>query len=80
MVVQILFFAAMKDYFPSQDRLELSESTNVRSLRETLAERKPEASSLLSLSRFAVNQTVVNDDHILQEGVVIAVLPPSSGG
>ncbi|TGK00707.1 MoaD/ThiS family protein [Leptospira semungkisensis] len=80
MFVQVLFFAAMKDHFSSQERLELTEESNVRGLRDFLLERKPEASSLLQVSRFAVNQVVVGDEFILQEGAIVAVLPPSSGG
>ncbi len=80
MSVEILFFAAMKDHFPAQDRLILNGGESIADLRNILSDLKPEASSLLQVSRFAVNQKVVGDEFTVPEGAVIAVLPPSSGG
>ncbi|EIE00145.1 MoaD/ThiS family protein [Leptospira licerasiae] len=80
MDIQLLFFAAVKDHFPDLKKIEVSEGHSILHLREILTHKNPDSVSILKVSRFAVDQSIVGDDYILREGSVVAVLPPSSGG
>ncbi len=60
--------------------LELPDSATLAVVRWQLAERVPEAASLLSKSAIAVNECYADETMILQSGDRIAVLPPVSGG
>ncbi|TGN02078.1 MoaD/ThiS family protein [Leptospira dzoumogneensis] len=80
MDIQLLFFAAVKDHFPDLKRIEVSEGDSILNLRKILTHTNPSSESILKVSRFAVNQSIVGDDFVLKEGSVVAVLPPSSGG
>ncbi|GBF37875.1 MoaD/ThiS family protein [Leptospira johnsonii] len=80
MDIQLLFFAAVKDHFPDLKKIEVSEGDSILNLRKILTHTNPGSESILKVSRFAVNQSIVNDDFVLREGSVVAVLPPSSGG
>ncbi|PJZ76200.1 MoaD/ThiS family protein [Leptospira neocaledonica] len=80
MDIQLLFFAAVKDHFPDLKKIEVSEGDSILHLRNILTHTNPGSESILKVSRFAVNQTIVGDNFVLREGSVVAVLPPSSGG
>ncbi|TGK06265.1 MoaD/ThiS family protein [Leptospira fletcheri] len=80
MKIRLLCFAAMKDYFPPQEELLVKSGSTIAELRSSLEIRNPSAARLLKVSRFAVNQEIVEDGYFLSEGQSVAVLPPSSGG
>lgn len=78
-MITLEFYAALKDHFPAS--MEVGEPLNdVRSLRMYLTDKQLTASVLLGQCRFAVADTFVDDGHILHEGDVVLVIPPSSGG
>ncbi|TGK17568.1 MoaD/ThiS family protein [Leptospira fluminis] len=70
----------MKDYFPAMEELFVKSGSTIAELRSSLEVRNPSASRLLRVSRFAVNQEIVEDAYSLSDGQSVAVLPPSSGG
>lgn len=80
MRIELICFAGMKDFFPSKSNLDLEREKTISDLRVFLETNRPEASSLIQVSRFAINQSIVKDDEKLFEGASVAVLPPSSGG
>ncbi|TGN08500.1 MoaD/ThiS family protein [Leptospira ilyithenensis] len=80
MKIQLLCFAAMKDFFPAHEDLTLEGVHTLSDLKLYLQNQNPKASSLLKISRFAINQTIVSEEESIFDGAVIAVLPPSSGG
>ncbi len=61
-------------------QLELPDSSTMVVVRRMLAERVPEATSLLTKSAFAVNECYADETMKLQAGDRVAVLPPVSGG
>lgn len=78
-MVTLEFYAALKDHFPPT--LEVYEKLrDVRDLRKYLADNKLSASTLLAQCRFAVDDSFVDEEHVLRQGDVILVIPPSSGG
>ncbi|PJZ70068.1 molybdopterin synthase sulfur carrier subunit [Leptospira perolatii] len=80
MNITLLCFAALKDFFPASENLHLDKIGTVADLKEFLQSKEPKAAELLEVSRFAVNQSIVNEQDLLVDGSVVAVLPPSSGG
>ncbi|MFC7525680.1 MoaD/ThiS family protein [Parapedobacter sp. GCM10030251] len=78
-MITLEFYAALKDHFPPT--LEVDEKLrDVRDLRKYLADNKLSASMLLAQCRFAVDDSFVDEEHVLRQGDVILVIPPSSGG
>ncbi len=72
-------FAILKDYF--EPKFQISETpTNINQLQEHLLRLNPRAATLLSMSRFAVNDTFIDQHYQLQANDVISIIPPSSGG
>lgn len=80
MKIKLLCFAAMKEYFPAEQELQLENTFSSSDLRLHLGKLNPKARSLLKISRFAINQTIFPDDQPLFENAIVAILPPSSGG
>lgn len=58
---------------------ESDNEISVGGLRDLLKEQYPELGKLRSLA-FAVNERYAEDDHMLTEKDVIALIPPVSGG
>ncbi|WP_039947941.1 MoaD/ThiS family protein [Leptospira fainei] len=80
MKIELLCFAAMKDFFPAKESIDLEAIRTIADLRSVLESKNPLSGPLLRISRFAVDQVIVGEDHSLVDGQTVAVLPPSSGG
>lgn len=80
MKVSILTFGATRDIMQT-DRmeLELNDHAKVQDLRKQLEEKHPELERLNSLF-VAVNEEYAEGDQTLNEGDVVALIPPVSGG
>ncbi|EPG75795.1 ThiS family protein [Leptospira fainei serovar Hurstbridge str. BUT 6] len=70
----------MKDFFPAKESIDLEAIRTIADLRSVLESKNPLSGPLLRISRFAVDQVIVGEDHSLVDGQTVAVLPPSSGG
>lgn len=80
MKIQLLSFAALKDFFPSKQNLTLDGINTVSDLKTYLQGLSPEAEKLIKISRISINQTIAKDSDLITEGAIVALLPPSSGG
>ncbi|MCW7482837.1 MoaD/ThiS family protein [Leptospira kanakyensis] len=80
MKIQLLSFAALKEFFPSKQDLSLEGINTVSDLKSYLLGLKPDAEKLIKISRISVNQTISKDSDLITEGAIVALLPPSSGG
>ena len=79
MKIKILPFGALTDILPAAG-FAVAEDTisNVAQLHEYLTQQHPAVARLNF--RYAVNQELADDQHTLQEGDEVALLPPFSGG
>jgi len=80
MKLTILFFGITTDLVgKSSLNYNLEEKTTVKVLRSTL---KLEFPALKNIHEFAiaVNEEYANDDLIINDGDVVAIIPPVSGG
>ena len=79
MNINILPFGALTDILPAAG-FALSNDTisSVAQLHEYLTQQHPAIARLNF--RYAVNQELADDQHLIQEGDEVALLPPFSGG
>ena len=80
MKIQLLFFGIAKDLAcKSSIYYDVKESTTVASLKATLI---TDYSGLKNSHEFAiaVNEEYADDEVVLQENDVVAIIPPVSGG
>ena len=78
-MIRVLYFSLLREKLGrSEEEIEFSGS--VRELKELLAERYPEARSLIRAVRVAVNEEYVSGDRRLEGGERVALIPPVSGG
>ena len=81
MTVSVLFFGHYSDYFEGEPlTVTLPEGATVRDLAHTLAARDARLSNLAAHCRFAVAEEYADLAQPLEEGSVVAALPPMSGG
>ena len=80
MIIKTLFFGITTDLVgTSQLEIKVSNNTSVNDFKENLKATYPQLQNINSYS-IAVNESYANDDLILQENDVVAVIPPVSGG
>jgi molybdopterin synthase sulfur carrier subunit len=77
--MKVQVYAVLKDYFEKEFTLQQSFDT-VSSLKSFLTRQNPKAENILNISRFAVDNEIVENDYSLNEYDNISILPPSSGG
>jgi molybdopterin synthase sulfur carrier subunit len=77
--MKIQVYAVLKDYFEKEFTLSQSFET-VNALKSFLISQNPKAENILNISRFAVDNEIVENDFSLNSHDNISILPPSSGG
>jgi len=82
MRVRVLYFAAVRELVGrSEESLTLPPDVrSVGALRDHLASREPKLAAALRAVRFARNEEFANERETLDEGDVVAVIPPVAGG
>ncbi len=83
--LKVIFFGALKQYFPSELTLQFDEEVGPAVLKKrleaTLADSPPAARALLSECAVATESEVLRDDGApLPSGSKVALLPPVCGG
>jgi sulfur-carrier protein len=80
MKVTICVFAGLKNYFDSEFNLELDSNYSIDQVMGKLQVMNPLSKSVLSICRFAVNDSFVSSGYVLQNEERLCIIPPSSGG
>ena len=81
MRIEVLYFAAAREAAArSSEPLEVPDGSTLAGLRGVLRARHPALATTLAVSRFAVGEAFAAEDHRLEAGDIVAVLPPVSGG
>ena len=81
MKVTVQLFAAIKEQAGTHQLVEHFESPpTVVQLRERLIERLPQQKELLKRSSMAAEDEFLPDQQVLFDGMVLACIPPVSGG
>lgn len=80
MNIQVLLFGIAADLLKS-DSLEITvtENCTIYTFKKELLKRHPKLLHLASYA-VAVNETYADDDVVLKENDVVALIPPVSGG
>jgi len=79
MQIQILAFGIFTDIFKgNQITLEVPEALTVKQLKSYIVKKYPEAASLNFA--VAVDESYADDNSIIKENQVVALIPPVSGG
>ena len=77
--MRIEVFAILKDHFKQEFEIE-SSAKNIEELKTQLLQMQPNASGVLNISRFAVNDEFIDNNYQFSENDTISILPPASGG
>jgi molybdopterin synthase sulfur carrier subunit len=80
MRIDVLYFAQLRDAMGDTEALTVESGFTVKQVVQMLRAR-PEWVSVEHIPlRYAVNETIVGADTQLEDGDVLALLPPVSGG
>ena len=80
--VRILFFASLREALGGQVTMQ-TEAATVGELRQALMAQSEAHAQALGPHRpvrVAVNQTMVDDEHVLKDSDEVAFFPPVTGG
>lgn len=81
-MIEILFFAQVRELVGTDSLQIPAEFANVESLRQALSQRGDRWALALESGKLlvAVNQTLVESDHAIKAGDEVAFFPPVTGG
>jgi len=82
-MIKVLFFAQLRDQLATSElHLPSAENHDIETLLKNLKARDKNWQRALSASTVlvAVNQTMCNDNRVLQSGDEVAFFPPVTGG
>ncbi len=80
MKITLLFFGVAQDIAETRQlTFDLNYDATVLQLRQRLAERFAGMDESLAFA-VAINEKLADDNQVIREGDVVAVLPPVSGG
>lgn len=79
MGIKVNVYAILKDYFEASFVLD-NKISSIEELKNELIKLNPAASQILNRARFAVNDTLVQQEYQFNETETISIIPPSSGG
>ena len=80
MKIQLLLFGITKDLLDTNEFVfVLSENDTVGDLKRALRLKHPQLENINSYA-IAVNESYANDEFLLQEKDIVAIIPPVSGG
>jgi len=81
MILNIKLFAILKDRVGEDHiTLEVQSPIQAKGLKNFIKDRFSDIGEFMEVTRVAVNEEFVSDSHVINEGDIIALIPPSSGG
>jgi molybdopterin converting factor small subunit len=80
MKLKIITYAAVKELFGESFEIEIEDGSTIEQLRKNLIMLNPESAGLINKCRFALNESIVNDNTPIKEIENVHIIPPSSGG
>tara|TARA_B110000091_G_scaffold212175_1_gene258336 strand:- start:1163 stop:1405 length:243 start_codon:yes stop_codon:yes gene_type:complete len=80
MKIKLLLFGITRDLLNANELFfEVLENTNIGDLKKELGLKYPQVENISSYA-IAVNESYANDNLMLQEKDIVAIIPPVSGG
>lgn len=81
MRVKMLYFGPARDASGrAEEVLSLEEGSSVRSLLDRVSEEHAKLRRMRGSVKVAVNEEIAKGDEVLEDGDVVALLPPVAGG
>lgn len=80
MDITIKTFAGFKELLGNEFTISVNEPISIQELSKKIEEKSPSSKRLLSISAFAINNSIVDPSFILSENSEVFLLPPASGG
>jgi molybdopterin converting factor small subunit len=80
MKLKIRTYASIKELLGESFEIDVNDRCTIEELKKKIAAIKPESAGLLNICRFAINESIVNDETQIKEDEHVHIIPPSSGG
>ena len=80
MKLKFITYAAVKEILGSNFELEVEDESTIEMIRKKIIDLNPGSAGLINKCRFAVNDSIVNNNELIKEIENVHIIPPSSGG
>ena len=80
MKLKFITYAAVKEILGSSFELEVEDESTIEMIRKKIIDLYPDSAGLINKCRFAVNDSIVNNNELIKEIENVHIIPPSSGG
>lgn len=80
MEIELLFFGSIQDVIGKRtEKVTLNSSSSIKEFRVFLEEKYPKLKTLSQFS-IAINMEYATDEQLIENGDMVALIPPVSGG
>ena len=80
MKLKIRTYASIKELLGESFEIEVKDGCTIEALKKEIIVMIPATAELINISRFAVNESIVNENTEIKEHEHVHIIPPTSGG
>ena len=80
MKLKIRTYASVKELLGESFEIEVKDGCTIEELKKEIVAMIPATAELINICRFAVNESIVNENTEIKENEHVHIIPPASGG
>jgi sulfur-carrier protein len=80
MKLKIRTYASIKELLGESFEIEVNNGCTVEELKKEIVAMNPTTAEMINICRFAVKESIVNDNTVIKEDEHVHIIPPASGG
>jgi sulfur-carrier protein len=80
MKLKIRTYASVKELLGESFEIEVKDGCTIEELKKEIVVMIPASAELINICRFAVNESIVNENTEIKEDEHVHIIPPASGG
>ena len=80
MKLKIRTYASVKELLGESFEIEVKDGCTIEELKKEIVAMIPATAELINICRFAINESIVNENTEIKEDEHVHIIPPASGG
>ena len=80
MKLKIRTYASVKELLGESFEIEVNDGCTIEELKKEIVAMIPATAELINICRFAINESIVNENTEIKEDEHVHIIPPASGG
>jgi sulfur-carrier protein len=80
MKLKIRAYASVKELLGESFEIEVNDGCTIEELKKKIVSMNPKTADVINICRFAINESIVNEQTEIKEDEHVHIIPPASGG